>query len=60
MSEHKIKPVTIQDDKYRFDAFKNGEVLFGKKGRLPAMGWNSWNAFGSGNNEELTKAMEIK
>lgn len=60
MSEHKIKPVTIQDDKYRFDAFKNGEVLFGKKGRLPAMGWNSWNAFGSGNNEELTKAMADK
>ena len=21
------------------------------------MGWNSWNTFGSGNNEELTKAM---
>ena len=60
MSEHKIKPVAIQDDKYRFDAFKNGEVLFGKKGRLPAMGWNSWNAFGSGNNEELTKAMADK
>jgi len=60
MSEHKIKPVTIQDDKYRFDAFKNGEVLFGKKGHLPAMGWNSWNAFGSGNNEELTKAMADK
>lgn len=60
MSEHKIKPVTIKDDKYRFDAFKNGEVLFGKKGHLPAMGWNSWNAFGSGNNEELTKAMADK
>lgn len=60
MSEHKIKPVAIQDDKYRFDAFKNGEVLFGKKGHLPAMGWNSWNAFGSGNNEELTKAMADK
>lgn len=60
MNEHKIKPVTIKDDKYRFDAFKNGEVLFGKKGHLPAMGWNSWNAFGSGNNEELTKAMADK
>ena len=60
MKKQEIKPVTIQDDKYRFDAFKNGEVLFGKKGRLPAMGWNSWNAFGSGNNEELTKAMADK
>ena len=60
MKKQEIKPVTIQDDIYRFDAFKNGEVLFGKKGRLPAMGWNSWNAFGSGNNEELTKAMVDK
>ena len=24
------------------------------------MGWNSWNAFGSGNTEELTKAMADK
>ena len=31
-----------------------------KKQRLPAMGWNSWNAFGSGNTEELTKAMIAK
>ena len=53
------KPAIINDDKYRYDSFKNGEVLFGKK-RLPAMGWNSWNAFGSGNNEELTKAMADK
>ncbi|MCQ2422368.1 MAG: alpha-galactosidase [Lachnospiraceae bacterium] len=43
---------------YRFDAFKNGEpVLSKKKGHLPAMGWNSWNAFGSGNTEMLTKEM---
>ncbi|MBO4900274.1 MAG: alpha-galactosidase [Lachnospiraceae bacterium] len=42
----------------RFDSFKDGKVLYGKKkGRLPAMGWNSWNAFGSGNTEELTKIM---
>jgi alpha-galactosidase len=41
-----------------FPAFSNGEVLLDKKqGRLPAMGWNSWNAFGSKNNEELTNAM---
>lgn len=54
------KPVVINDNKYRFDSFKNGEVLYGDKGRLPAMGWNSWNAFGSGNTEELTKAMTDK
>ena len=60
MSEKMWKPVEIQDDRLRFDAFKNGEVLFGKKGHLPAMGWNSWNAFGSGNNETLTKAMVDK
>lgn len=45
----------------RFDSFGNGEVLFGKKkNHLPAMGWNSWNAFGSGNTEALTKAMADK
>lgn len=50
------KPTTIKSEKYRFDAFENGEVLCEKKkGRLPIMGWNSWNAFGSGNTEALTK-----
>ena len=45
----------------RFDAFANGEVLFNKKkNHLPAMGWNSWNAFGSGNTEALTKVMADK
>lgn len=45
----------------RYDSFDNGRVLFNKKkNRLPAMGWNSWNAFGSGNTEELTKAMADK
>ncbi len=45
----------------RFDSFENGQVLFGKeKNKLPAMGWNSWNAFGSGNTEALTKAMADK
>ena len=39
-----------------FDSFKDEAPLYGKKkGHLPAMGWNSWNAFGSGNTEELTK-----
>lgn len=46
---------------YRYDTFYNGKTLFGKKkNRLPAMGWNSWNAFGSGNTEALTKAMADK
>ena len=53
------KPPVIADEKYRFDSFGNGEVLFGKK-HLPPMGWNSWNAFGSGNTEELTRAMADK
>ena len=54
----RTEPADITDTDYMFPAFSNGEVLLGKKtGRLPAMGWNSWNAFGSGNTEELTKAM---
>ena len=45
-------------DEGRFDAFANGEVLLNKKkNHLPAMGWNSWNAFGSGNTEKLTVVM---
>ncbi len=52
------EPKRIVDREYRYDAFSNGKVLFGKKkGHLPAMGWNSWNAFGSGNTEALTKQM---
>lgn len=52
------KPAVITDPALMFPAFSNGEVLLNKKqGRLPAMGWNSWNAFGSDNTEELTKAM---
>jgi len=51
-------PEKITDNKYRFDSFNNNKVLFNKKkNHLPAMGWNSWNAFGSGNTEALTKAM---
>lgn len=52
--------IQIKNSDYRFDNFKNGKVLDflnGKKKPLPAMGWNSWNAFGSANTEELTKAM---
>ena len=51
----------IKDAQYRFDTFTDGKVLHNKKtGLLPAMGWNSWNAFGTGNNQELTKAMADK
>ena len=54
----KNNPSIITDPQMKFDAFANGKVLPGKKtGRLPAMGWNSWNAFGSGNTEALTRAM---
>lgn len=51
-------PQVITDKEYMFPAFSNGNALLNKKqGRLPAMGWNSWNPFGSANNEETTKAM---
>jgi len=54
-------PAKLTDQKDRFDAFQNGEVLANKKkNHLPAMGWNSWNAFGSNNTEELTKIMADK
>ena len=52
------KPTPIPDKEYRYDAFENGCVLLNKKKKhLPVMGWNSWNAFGSGNTERLTKDM---
>ncbi len=55
------EPAKITDKKFRFDSFTNGKAFEGnKKGRLPAMGWNSWNAFGSGNTEALTKVMADK
>ncbi|MCR4850117.1 MAG: glycoside hydrolase family 27 protein [Lachnospiraceae bacterium] len=51
-------PLKIKDSRYRYDSFNNDETFPGKKnGRLPMMGWNSWNAFGSGNTEALTRAM---
>ena len=55
-------PADITDKRLRFDAFSADETpdVFCKKDRLPAMGWNSWNAFGSGNTEELTKEMILK
>lgn len=43
---------------YRYDRFEDGAVVGGKKkGHLPPMGWNSWNAFSTGNTEDLTRAM---
>lgn len=55
------KPGKLLGKDYSFDAFDNGKVLLGKKkNRLPAMGWNSWNAFGSGNTAALTRAMADK
>ena len=54
------KPSEVRAD-LGYDSFSNGEVLPCKNsGKLPIMGWNSWNAFGSGNTEELTKAMADK
>ena len=55
------KPPKLPGREYYYDSFKNNQVLHGKKkGHLPAMGWNSWNAFGSGNTALLTKAMADK
>jgi len=56
------RPSNIDDKRLRFDSFgkSSNEIFKDKKSRLPAMGWNSWNAFGSGNTEELTKAMAKK
>ena len=51
------KPSPIEDKNLRYDCFPKPGY---KDKHLPAMGWNSWNAFGSGNTEELTKAMVIK
>ena len=60
MGYENLKPDVIESAG-RFDSFNNGEVIGGKKkNKLPAMGWNSWNAFGSGNTEALTKAMADK
>lgn len=57
----KKTPDVIKDKQYHFDSFEGGEVVLNKKKQhLPAMGWNSWNAFGSGNTEALTKVMADK
>ncbi len=52
------EPRSIKNEKYTYDSFANREVLESRgKKHLPPMGWNSWNAFGCGNTEELTKTM---
>ena len=59
--QYPMAPAEITDSEYRYDSFSNGKVLLGKKkNHLPAMGWNSWNAFGSGNTEALSKGMADK
>lgn len=56
-----MKLPSIKQSEDRYDSFSNKEVLLGKKKQhLPAMGWNSWNAFGSNNTEKLTKIMADK
>ncbi len=60
-TQYPSKPMVISDNEFRFDSFDNGKSLYNKKkNHLPAMGWNSWNAFGSGNTEALTKTMADK
>ncbi len=60
MNTSRQKPVQLAKD-YTYDSFSNGKPLLNKKkNHLPAMGWNSWNAFGSGNTAELTKIMADK
>jgi len=60
MNTSRQKPIPLTKD-CRYDSFANGKPLLNKKkNHLPAMGWNSWNAFGSGNTAALTKAMADK
>lgn len=60
MGYENLRPDTIESAG-RYDSFDDGKLMFGKqKNKLPAMGWNSWNAFGSGNTEALTKIMADK
>ena len=60
MGYENLRPDTIESAG-RYDSFDDGKVMFGKqKNKLPAMGWNSWNAFGSGNTEAITKIMADK
>jgi alpha-galactosidase len=54
----KDAPPVIDNQKYQFTAFKNGEVLLNKsQGHLPALGFNSWHAFGSNISETKIKGI---
>ncbi len=57
LQEENVEPIRIKNSDYRYDSFDNSKVLsFTRTVKtLPAMGWNSWNAFGSANTEQLTK-----
>ena len=51
-------PPVINDPAFQFPAFDNGEVVLNKViGRLPALGWNSWNAFSSSITEARIKSI---
>jgi len=53
-----MRPGSLKNEDYYFDSFSNGKVVENKKkNHLPAMGWNSWNAFGSNNTEALSMTM---
>lgn len=60
---HKIKtsntaPCEKIESMYSYREFGTGKPFPEKiGGHLPIMGWNSWNAFGTENNEALTKKM---
>ncbi len=52
----RTNPEPLKGKEYEYSSFAEGKAFPEKKtGLLPAMGWNSWNAFGSGNTEELAK-----
>mgnify|MGYP003291981799 CR=1 FL=1 len=51
-------PETELNYENKFVSFAEGRPFPEKRtGRLPVMGWNSWNAFGTGNTAALTKLM---
>lgn len=66
MSENRARTSRISPDKdlrkeYMYPTFDKNIIFPEKKlGHLPAMGWNSWNAFGSNNTEKLTMIMADK
>jgi len=53
-----VDPLPLMDG-YRFSDLPNGERVLGKatKNALPALGWNSWHAYGSNINETKIKSI---